>query len=376
MQSLCHSRYSYLNSIFNILNPKQYKNERQPTSFNRKKTLRIALITDAWHPQINGIVTTLSYTCQALEGLGHTVQLFHPGMFRTYPCPGYPDVGLAFLCGPKLRPLLKKFKPDAIHIATEGSVGYATRRYCRHKGFAYTTAFHSRFPEYLNLRVGFPMIVSKTYIRWFHRNSHSVMVSTESLRKELIGKGFHNLQRWPRGVDTAVFRPANKDFLQDERPIFLYTGRVAVEKNVGAFLRLDLPGTKVVVGDGPQRKFLQKQYPQARFTGYKKASELARYIAAADVFVFPSRTDTYGLVLLEALACGVPVAAYPVPGPIDVIQDRRIGILDENLGRAATDCLSLDSEDCRRYALEYSWENSARQFVRHLAIIKTPLGQP
>lgn len=334
--------------------------------------MRIAVITDAWHPQINGVVTTLVNLSKALEALGHTVQFFHPGMFRTYPCPGYPDVGLAFLCGPKLRPLLKNFRPDAVHIATEGAVGYAARRYCRHKGLVYTTAFHSRFPEYLNMRVGFPMVFSNNYIRWFHRKSESVMVSTPSLHKELEGRGFRNIKLWPRGVDTERFTPGDKAFLKYERPIFLYAGRVAIEKNIVDFLNLDLPGTKVVVGDGPLKQTLQRRYPRVHFAGYKLESELVSYMTAADAFVFPSRTDTYGLVMLEALACGTPVAAYPVPGPIDVIQDPRVGELNEDLGAAAIRCLSLDTKDCRRYALDFSWNNSARQFVENLARIKLP----
>ncbi|MGH8474621.1 MAG: glycosyltransferase family 4 protein [Methylococcales bacterium] len=334
--------------------------------------MKIALISDAWHPQINGIVTTLSNIREALEKLGHEVQLLHPGLFKTYPCPGYPEVGLAFLCGPKLRLLLKAFKPDAIHIATEGPVGYAARRYCRHRGFSYTTAFHSRFPEYLNMRVGFPTLISRAYLRWFHRKSHAVMVSTESLQKELAGRGFRNLKNWPRGVDTELFKPRDKAFLQDPRPIFMYTGRVAIEKNIEDFLRLRLPGSKYVVGDGPRREELQRRYPEVRFTGYKKASELACYMAAADALVFPSRTDTFGLVLLEALASGIPVAAYPVPGPADVVRDARVGVLDPDLGKAALQCLCLDSNQCRSYALQFSWQDSARRFVEHLVWIKTP----
>ncbi|RUM52341.1 MAG: glycosyltransferase family 1 protein [Methylococcus sp.] len=337
-----------------------------------RDSLRIALITDAWHPQINGVVTTLTNTRQALERLGHTVELLHPGLFRTWPCPGYPDVGLAFLCGPKLRPLLKSFKPDAIHIATEGAVGYAARRYCRHKGFPFTTSYHSRFPEYLNLRIGFPITVSRTYIRWFHRRSHRVMVATSSLEKELGNRGYSNLTRWSRGVDTLLFRPRDKGFLRDPRPIFMYAGRVAIEKNVEEFLRLDLPGTKYVVGDGPQRESLKQQYPAVRFPGYRQGIELSRYMAAADAFVFPSRTDTFGLVLLEALACGIPVAAYPVAGPLDVIQDPKVGTLDQNLMRAALGCLSLDPGNCRKYAISHSWEYSARQFASNLTMITTP----
>jgi glycosyltransferase involved in cell wall biosynthesis len=353
-----------------VENPRKFR--RRDTIRKRSRTLKIALISDAWHPQINGVVTTLSNTREALERLGHEVELLHPGLFKTYPCPGYPDVGLAFLCGPRLRPLLRAFLPDAIHIATEGPVGYAARRYCRHKGFPYTTSFHSRFAEYLNLRVGFPTAMSAAYLRWFHRKSQAVMVSTESLRAELANKGFRHLQRWPRGVDTALFKPGDKAFLHDPRPIFLYTGRVAIEKNVEDFLRLKLPGTKYVVGDGPLRQDLQQRYPETRFTGYKRAAELARYVAAADVFVFPSRTDTFGLVLLEALACGVPVAAYPSPGPIDVIVDDQVGTLDADLEKAAIRCLSLDSDRCRRYACNFSWDDSTRQFVEHLARIRTP----
>ncbi len=334
--------------------------------------MKIALISDAWRPQINGVVTTLSNTREALERLGHEVALLHPGLFKTYSCPGYPDVGLAFLCGPMLRPLLRAFRPDAIHIATEGPIGYAARRYCRHKGFSYTTSFHSRFADYLNMRIGFPTGVSAAYLRWFHHKSYAVLVSTESLHNELAGKGFHNLKRWPRGVDTARFRPGDKSFLQDKRPIFLYTGRIAIEKNVEDFLRLKLPGTKYVVGDGPLREDLQQRYREVRFTGYKTASELACYVAAADVFVFPSRTDTFGLVLLEALACGIPVAAYPSPGPIDVILDEQVGVLDADLEKAAIRCLSLDPEKCRRYAFNFSWDDSTRQFVENLAWIRTP----
>lgn len=331
--------------------------------------LRIALISDAWHPQINGVVTTLTNTCLALQMLGHTVELIAPDRFRTWPCPGYPDVGLAFLCGPKLRPILEAFKPQAIHIATEGCVGFAARRYCRQKGFRYTTSFTSRFPEYLKLRAGLPLSVSYTYLRWFHNKSTRVMVATESLGQELAKKGFHRLAHWPRGVDSELFRPRAKAFIQDIRPIFLFTGRVAVEKNIEAFLKLDLPGTKYVVGDGPQREVLEKMYPQVRFVGYRTGEAVARYMAAADVFVFPSLTDTFGLVMLEALACGVPVAAYPVPGPKDVIHDERVGVLDHDLRQAALKALALNPRRCRDYALRYSWESSARRFVGHLAFL-------
>lgn len=337
--------------------------------------LKIALITDAWHPQINGIVTTLTNTSKVLQKLGHTVELIDPSRFKAWRCPGYPDVGLAFLCGPRLRPILKEFQPDAIHIVTEGPVGFAARRYCRHYGLNYSTAFHSRFPEYLKLRIGMPLSVSRAYLRWFHRKSCRIMVSTQSLNDELAVKGYRHLVHWSRGVDTDLFRPRQKTLIQDERPILMYTGRVAIEKNVEEFLKLDLKGTKYVVGDGPQRKSLEKMYPRAHFVGYKKGEELAGYMASADVFVFPSLTDTFGLVLLEALACGVPVAAFPVQGPKDVIDDERVGILDNNLSLAVTRALSLSPGRCRHYAMQYSWENCARQFLGNLAPIdKRPRG--
>lgn len=333
--------------------------------------MRIAIISDAWHPQINGVVTTLTRTCDVLETMGHRVELFAPDRFRTWPCPGYPDVGLAFLCGPRLRPLLRAFRPDAIHLATEGPVGYAARRFCRHRGFAYTSSFHSYFPEYFKLRVGLPTAVSYGYLRWFHRRSRRVMVATESLVNDLAKKGFERLAIWSRGVDTGRFRPRGKDFLEDARPIFMYAGRVAVEKNIEAFLSLDLPGTRYVVGDGPQRPELEAKYPGVRFAGYRKGEEFARYLTAADVLVFPSRTDTFGLVMLEALASGVPVAAFPVQGPRDILRDSRAGVLCEDLGQAALRALELRPEDCRNQAERYSWQAATRQFLANLA----PLGQ-
>ncbi|WP_045226256.1 glycosyltransferase family 4 protein [Methyloterricola oryzae] len=328
--------------------------------------MRIALITDAWHPQVNGIVTTLASLAKALEGLGHAVEIFGPDRFRTWPCPGYPDVGLSFLCGPRLRPLLEAFRPDAIHIATEGPVGYAARRYCRHRGLAYTSSFHSFFDEYLKLRIGFPLWISRTYLRWFHRRSARVLVGCESLAKILQSRGFRRTALWLLGVDTELFKPGDKTWLSLPRPVFLYVGRLAVEKNVEGFLRLDLPGSKLVVGDGPQRAELQARFPGAQYQGYRRGAELARCMAAADVLVFPSRTDTFGLAMLEALACGVPVAALPVPGPLDVVRSGKVGILDEDLKAAALGALALNPDDCRRYALGFSWASSARSFLAQL----------
>lgn len=352
-------------------NPPQFDEHRRGRRDVRRLNLcsrmaRIALISDAWHPQFNGIVTTLVNLRAELATLGHTVRVFDPSLFPTTPCAGYPDVRLAFLCGPKLRPLLDAFAPDFVHIVTEGPVGYAARRYFRHRGYCYTTSFHSRYPEYLNLRIGFPLWVSHAYIKWFHRRSINVMVSTRSMQQELDQRGYRRLVRWSRGVDGQRFRPADKSFLTDPRPIQMYVGRVAVEKNLQAFLSLDTGGTKYVVGEGPQREELMQLYPGVRFTGYLRGELLVRYLGAADVFVFPSLTDTYGLVLLEALACGVPVAAFPVTGPRDVIQDPRVGTLDHDLHRAVLRSLELDPVACRRYALEHSWRQSAQQFVANL----------
>jgi glycosyltransferase involved in cell wall biosynthesis len=328
--------------------------------------LRIALISDAWHPQINGVVTTLSNTVATLLRLGHEVELITPDRFKTYPWPGYPDVGMAFLCGPRLRPIIKAFKPDAIHLVTEGSIGYATRRYCREFDYRYTSSYLSQFPEYFKLRIGFPMMISEAYLRWFHSESASVMVATASLEQEMRQKGYLRLARWSRGVDTELFRPRKKDFIKDPRPISMFTGRIAIEKNIEAFLKLDLPGTKYVIGDGPHKELLAKKYPTVHFTGYQQGAYLARFMAAADVFVFPSLTDTFGVVLLEALASGVPVAAFPAQSPKDIVTDARVGILSDNLQHAVMTALSLDSQACRNYALEYTWEKCTQQFVDNL----------
>jgi glycosyltransferase involved in cell wall biosynthesis len=333
--------------------------------------LRLTLISDAWHPQVNGIVTTIVQLTRAMERRGHRVEVIAPDRFRTYACPGYPDVRLAFLCGPRLRPLIDASEPEAIHLMTEGPVGFAARRYCRWRGLPFTTSFHSYFPEYLKLRAGIPLAVSYGYLRWFHARSAGVMVAADSLAQDLSAKGFSPLVRWRLGVDTELFRPREKGFIRDPRPILMYVGRVAIEKNIEAFLRLDLPGTRYVIGDGPLRKSLEGRYAGVRFLGYRTGEELARYVAAADVLVFPSLTDTFGLVLLEALACGVPVAAYPVPGPRDVILDPRVGVLDGDLRRATLDALALDPADCRRYALQWSWEQSARAFAEQLVPLQS-----
>jgi glycosyltransferase involved in cell wall biosynthesis len=335
--------------------------------------VKLALVTDAWSPQINGVVTTLKTTSEQLRAFGHVVETMTPDQFRNWPCPTYPEIRLALGSGPRLRNRLDAFAPDAIHIATEGPLGVGARAYCRRRNLPYTTSFHTRFAEYVQVRTGLLLNAGYAYLRWFHNSGERMMVATPSLQQELKAKGFHNPVLWSRGVDTALFRPRDKHlFAGLPRPIMLYTGRVAVEKNVEAFLGLDLPGTKVVVGDGPQRAELEGKFPDARFLGYKLGEELACHMAAADVFVFPSHTDTFGLVMLEALASGVPVAAFPVQGPQDVILSDEVGCLDADLAHAIRTALTLQSSDCRDYALRYSWRDCAKLFESHLAPIQRP----
>lgn len=332
--------------------------------------MKIVIVTDAWSPQINGVVISLARTITEIERLGHTVQVIEPGHFRSIPCPTYPEIRLALLPGRKLGRMLEEAAPDALHIATEGPLGMAARRWCVRRNFPFTTSYHTRFPEYVWLRTRLPLALSYGLMRWFHGGARFTMVATETLRRELAEKGFRNLVLWSRGVDTKLFHPRDCAFLADARPIFMYVGRVAVEKNIEAFLKLDLPGTKYVVGGGPDLEMLRVKYPQARFTGFKTGDELARHVAAADVFVFPSRTDTFGLVLIEALACGVPVAAYPVQGPTDIVAHGETGYLSEDLRAAALDALKLDRKKCREAALAYTWEASTAQFMEYIETAK------
>ena len=333
--------------------------------------MNIVIVTDAWYPQINGVVRTLARTRDELIKLGHTVQCITPEGFLTMPMPTYPDIRLSLFPGRKVRRQLEELKPDAVHIATEGPLGIAARSWCLRNKFPYTTSFHTQFPEYVWLRTRIPIAWSYAVIRWFHGRAAAVMVATATLHQRLTEHGFTNLAYWSRGVDTEHFKPRPKNFLDQPRPIFLYMGRVAIEKNIEAFLKLDLLGTKMVVGGGPDLEMLKKKYPQAVFTGFKDNGVLAQHVAAADVFVFPSRTDTFGLVLIEALASGVPVAAYPVQGPIDIIENGVTGFLDEDLQKAAMAALALKSEFCRSAALAYTWEACTRQFVAHLNPIAT-----
>ncbi len=334
--------------------------------------MKILLVTDAWFPQVNGVVRTLSTVADELREMGHAVEVVSPDRFRTIPCPTYPEIRLALFPKTGIKRVIDSFGPDAIHIATEGPLGWAARRLCLRRKLPFTTSFHTKFPEYVHARFRVPVRWGYALMRRFHGPSKGVMVATRSLAETLEGVGFDNIKMWTRGVDTALFRPREKAlFGNRDRPVFLFCGRVAVEKNIEAFLALDLPGTKVVVGDGPLMDGLKGRYPETVFTGYKKGEELARHIASADVFVFPSRTDTFGLVLLEALACGVPVAAFPVTGPIDVIQDEAVGCLDEDLGEAARTALEKEPAACRAYAEGYSWRACAEIFFGNLAPFRT-----
>ncbi|HSD75043.1 MAG TPA: glycosyltransferase family 1 protein [Steroidobacteraceae bacterium] len=329
--------------------------------------MRIALVTDAWRPQTNGVVTTLTRTLESLERLGHSTRAIAPVEFRTVPCPTYPEIRLALFPGRGLARTLAAFAPEALHIATEGPLGQTARAWCLREGMPFTTSYHTQFPQYIRARIPIPVSWSYAFLRRFHSAAERVMVATPRVQRDLEQRGFRNLALWTRGVDVELFRPHERDYLPGQRPIMLYAGRVAVEKNLEAYLSLALPGTKYVVGGGPALEALKARYPQVIFTGYKYGEELARHFGGADVFVFPSRTDTFGLVLLEAMACGVPVAAYPVAGPIDVVQGGVSGCLHEDLAAAVVGALELDRDDCRRYALGFTWERATREFESNLA---------
>lgn len=333
--------------------------------------MKIAIVTDAWPPQISGVVTTLTETIRQLDKLGHELLVLHPGCFHpSFPCPTYPQIRLAIKPGKKLRQMLEAFCPDAIHIVTEGPVGLSGRRYCVRNRLNFTTSFTTRFDEYIQMRFRIPSSWIFALLRWFHSAASRVLISSIPLKEELDSRGFHHTVLWPRGVDAQRFRMHGKSFLSAPRPIFMYVGRVAVEKNIEDFLKLRLPGTKYVVGDGPELDRLRSDYPEVQFVGAKTGMELARHFAAADVFVFPSRTDTFGVVMLEALASGVPVAAYPVRGPVDIVTNGETGFLDDDLEKAALQALALDPDRCRQFALRFSWPNSAKYFIKNLVMVK------
>jgi glycosyltransferase involved in cell wall biosynthesis len=334
--------------------------------------MKVMIVTDAWSPQVNGVVTTLRKIGEGLDDLGYEVRFLTPERFKSIPCPTYPEIRLSVLPYSGVKKQIEVFAPDAIHVATEGPLGMAARRYCIARKLAFTTAFHTRFAEYVHARIRIPVDFTYRWLRGFHAPSRAVMVPTPSVRRDLEARGFGNTVDWTRGVDIETFCPGESDGLQDVRPVFLYVGRVAVEKNIEAFLKLDLPGSKLVVGEGPMRASLERKYPHVRFEGIKTPVELARYYRSADVFVFPSLTDTFGLVMLEALACGTPVAAYPVAGPLDVIGDSGAGVLDEDLGLACVSALHIPRDRARRHAEKFSWQASIEQFVRNLAPSRCP----
>ena len=332
--------------------------------------MKLALVTDAWLPQVNGVVRTLSHTIREIEAAGHETHVISPADFRTIPCPTYPEIRLSMFAGRAVRRRLDVLGPDAVHISTEGPLGIAARNWCLRRRRPFTTAYHTQFPEYVRARAPIPLSVGYAVVRWFHGRATRTLVTTTSMQRQLEARGFRNLALWGRGVDTEVFRPRGKDFLDLPRPIWLYFGRVSVEKGIEDFLRLDLSGTKLVVGDGPACEHLRRRYPKVVFAGYRYGEDLAAHVAASDVFVFPSRTDTFGLVLLEAMACGVPVAAYPVTGPIDVVIDGVTGALNEDLRAAALAALDLDPDACRAHALQHSWAACTRQFLNALAPVQ------
>lgn len=335
----------------------------------RPERLRIALVSDAWSPQVNGVVRTLGMLVENLAAAGHAVETVTPDRFRTIPCPTYPEIRLALKPRRRIAELIDAHAPQAIHIATEGPLGMAARALCLARGLPFTTAFHTRFPEYVAARFAVPVSWSYAWLRRFHAPSRGVMVATETVRRDLADRGFAQLRHWGRGVDDTLFHPARRDenFMNLRRPIFLFVGRVAVEKNLTGFLDLDLPGSKLVVGEGPLLETLRRRYPNALFIGKREGEPLARIYASSDVFVFPSLTDTFGLVLLEALASGVPVAAYPVAGPVDVVGGSGVGALDRDLRRAALTALAIPRDRCRAFAQTHSWSASAQQFLGNLA---------
>jgi glycosyltransferase involved in cell wall biosynthesis len=328
--------------------------------------MRVLIATDAWPPQVNGVVVALANTIKCLRKLGHEVDVISPEGFRTIPTPTYPEIPLALFPGREVARRIRAYAPDAIHVATEGPIGAAARKHCLRERLAFTTAYHTCFPEYITLRTGVPLGWTYGFMRRFHAPSSAVMVATEPLRALLVERGFERVVVCPLGVDLDLFQPGSDLFTDLPRPVFTYVGRLAVEKDLPAFLRLDLPGTKLVVGDGPARAKLQRAFPEARFVGTRFGSDLARLYQLSDAFVFPSRTETFGLVMLEAMACGVPVAALPVRGPLDVVGDPAAGVLDWNLARAAFAALDLERGAGRRHAEQFPWERSCATFLSHL----------
>jgi glycosyltransferase involved in cell wall biosynthesis len=332
--------------------------------------MRVLVATDAWHPQVNGVVRTLMSLARSAARLGASITFLTPEGFPSVAMPTYPSLRCALPTRREIAQRIETARPTAIHIATEGPIGHMVRSYCLRHGLPFTTSYTTRFPEYVTARLPLvPEALSYAVLRRFHAPATITMVSTASLMAELGARGFRHLGFWTRGVDTELFRPERAIALDLPRPLFVSVGRVAVEKNLEAFLGLDLPGTKVVIGDGPQEAELRRRFPDAVFLGHLEGEELAAHIAAADAFVFPSKTDTFGIVQLEALACGVPVAAYPVTGPRDVIGDHPVGVLDDDLRQACLGALNVSRGACRAFALQHTWEMSARQFLGHARLV-------
>jgi glycosyltransferase involved in cell wall biosynthesis len=331
-------------------------------------TSRFVIITDAWYPQINGVVESIRQTNLILKKRGYDIEIIEPNDFNNFPMPGYTEIRLSFFPAKRLATRLNNLprKPSHIHIATEGPLGWAARKYCLRHRLPFTTAYHTKFPEYAALRAPIPLSWGYRMMRAFHKPAYNVLVATQGLKETLETYGFDNMAFWGRGVDTILFCPQDVD-LDLPKPIHLYVGRVAVEKNLREFLDLSLKGSKVIVGDGPDLAEFRRNYPQVHFMGAQRGEDLARFYAGADVFVFPSRTDTFGLVLLEALACGVPVAALPVTGPIDVLGQSGVASLDNNLERAITASLLINRHECRQFALKYSWDHATESFLAHQA---------
>ena len=334
--------------------------------------MKIMIITDAWEPQVNGVVRTLKQTRAELIVMGHQVEMITPNAFKTIPCPTYPDISLSILPGKLVAKKIKDFAPDAMHIATEGPLGLSARAYAIKNRLPFSTAYHTRFPEYVKARVGIPLSWTYTFLRWFHGPSMAVMAPTVVVKEDLEKYGFTNVVLWSRGVDLDVFKMQDSKALNSAHPIFLYVGRVAIEKNINAFLELDLPGSKWVVGDGPAMAGIKEKYSDINYLGVLQQHELAKVYAAADVFVFPSKTDTFGLVLLEAMACGTPVAAYPVTGPIDVLGKSSAGAMHEDLREACMQALKIPREVARAHAEKFSWRAASEQFAAHLKPVPSP----
>lgn len=333
---------------------------------------KILIATDAWKPQINGVVRTLSYTIEELTSSGHEVRVISPNDFTTFPCPVYPEIALSLPKPGFIKKTINEFSPDHIHIVAEGPIGLQTRYVCRSLKLNFTTAFHTKFPDYAKKLAFIPLGISWSYLRWFHKHSGAVMTPTDSIIEELKAKRIINAKKWSRGINLELFKPRPKTIPQSERPLQMYIGRISKEKNVEAFLNTNIPGTKYLVGDGPLRKRLEQKYPEAKFLGYKTGEELAKAYSEADVFVFPSLTDTFGNVVLEALASGVPVAAYPAPGPKDTIIDKRYGSCNKDLNTAISEALeNADPLECVKYANTFTWKNATDQFLSHLVPVMT-----